>query len=127
MAARPLLVCLVLGLLAGAGATRVLRAQAQRPASSVGDDGTPQVDPRDAQIAQFKQEVLERDSEIAHLKAEFATCEATAQETKRQLQSVTLSDDVVKLLARYHDLFGGEWTWDNDQRRIVPAKAKEKP
>ena len=111
-----------------------LRAQepaAQTPAvpvnTFVGDDGTEQIDPRDVRIRELEQQLLAKDAELVHQKADVAFCEANAEQTKRDLQSVMLSDEVVKLLNKHHDLLGGNWMWDNVQRRIVPAKEEKKP
>lgn len=84
------------------------------------------VNPFQQQIDTLNQQLLERDAEIVHLRADVAIAQANTEAVKRDLQSVTLSDDVVKLLARYKTTFGGQWTWDNDLRRIVPLDAKEK-
>src|ERR1700728_4679318 len=83
------------------------------------DDGFAAPDPRDAQVTELQQTVLKRDADIVHLKAEFATCDATSADLKRQLQSAMLSDDVAALLARYTATFGGKWQWNNDTRTIV--------
>jgi len=79
-------------------------------------------DPSQTRVQQLEQTVLARDAEIVHLKAEFATCDLTAADLKRQLQSALLSADVAALIARYTATFGGQWQWNNDTRQIVPVK-----
>ena len=94
----------------------------QSQEDSVGENPAP--DARDAYVTELQQTVLKRDADIVHLKAEFATCDATSADLKRQLQSALLSDDVAGLLARYRATFGGEWQWNNDTRAIVAVKEK---
>jgi hypothetical protein len=105
------MVCLVLG------SALVHATLAQEPADPVVADTT---------VADLRRALLDRDAEMVHLKAEVAVCQANAEQTRRELQSTVLSAEVVKLIEQYKAATGLEWTWDNEQRRIVPA-AKEKP
>jgi hypothetical protein len=114
----------------------IARAQDQRPptqaavAAGASVDDTPlpskPSDPCAARLDELEKGLLDRDAAIVHLKAELATAEANHEQTKRELQSVTLTDDVTKLLARYKAIYGGDWIWDNGKRAIVPVVKEEK-
>jgi hypothetical protein len=69
-------------------------------------------------------QVLERELAQAHadivgLKADKATCDAT-------LQSAVLTTEVLRAVDEMKAKVGGNWTWDNNLRRIVPVKEEQK-
>lgn len=79
----------------------------------------------EARVQQLEQDVLTRDAEIVRLKVDGANCQATAEESRRRLQSLQLSAEVLALVERYKKAFGGDWTYDEKTHQIVAVGPKE--
>lgn len=80
-----------------------------------------------SRVQVLEQTLAAREAEIVGLRADVAVCQATAEQAKREYQSLVLTDDVAKAIERLKATQPGtEWTWDNERRRIVPV-TKEQP
>ncbi len=76
----------------------------------------------DANVARVKQLEIQlalTQAELAGLKADNATCNAT-------LNGVMISNDVRDVIQALERTTGRAWRWDNERRRIVPVEGEKK-
>jgi multidrug resistance efflux pump len=76
--------------------------------------------PYRSQVAQLEAQLLARDNELLHVRAEWATCRAS-------LDSADLTAQAFELVRRCEAATGGKCTWDDKQRRVVKIDATKEP
>lgn len=94
----------------------VVAAQEPAPAPLPANDSNPY----QARITQLEAQLLARDNELLHVRAEWATCRAS-------LDSADLTAQAFDLVRRCEAATGGKCTWDDKQRRVVKVDASKEP
>jgi hypothetical protein len=75
--------------------------------------------PYQARIDQLQRQLIEVQNEVVHQRSDLANCKAT-------VDSLDLTAQVSDLVKKYETAYGGTWTWDDKQRRVVRVPEKEK-